>query len=197
MVNVILYVPKTNSNFSGYISTVQGNISNNIDINSAPIWAVEHDSLYAFEWSVKKPYASKEINGWLSFSFKQKPFYITHYELGQRTDSIYSLLKKWVLEGSNNNETWKVIDRRSSVPGFEANGERRLFEIRKKGKYIYYRLRNINEGILTVDKIEVYGFFCEEGMICNEQYSFLRTNRCPVRRTLGFYFVLLILRNCY
>ena len=193
MVNTTLYYPKDDKAFSGYVSTIQSRVIENVDLASSSLYGdnIIHSPISAFEWSKYDPFASSVTYGWLSFSFKQKPFFISYYELGQRTDFSINFIDNWVFECSNNNLTWKILDRRSNIPGFSAKGEHRLFEIKKKGFYKFFRIRSLVENVTTIKRIEVYGFFCEEGMKCD--MPLLPTKGCQKNHSINTIFFMVIL----
>ena len=198
MVNTTLYIPKKTENFTGYISTIQDSILEHIDVESSSNYSEYYASIKAFEWRNTNPFASKPSYGWISFSFKQNPFFIAYYEIEQRRDADGDFLVKWVFEGSNNNVTWITLDKELSVPGFAAKGERRLFEIKRKGRYQYFRIRSLVYCIMTIKKIDIYGFFCDNEMICKGLYSFLRTKGCQSKRTVSFtYMIIALITNIH
>ena len=198
MSTATLYVPKKNEKFVGYISTIQGNIEANVKLSSSPPYSNIYSAINPFEWDSNAPFASKEKLGWFTFSFNEKPFFITHYEIKQRQDSDYDFIRKWAFEGSNDNISWRILDKEFNVPGFAALNESRLFEIKRKGSFKYFRLRSLyKDGILTVKAIEVYGFFCENEFICDPPYSYQKTIRCRSRNISGLSYLLMIILSTH
>jgi hypothetical protein len=80
MSTATLYVPKKNEKFVGYISTIQGNIEANVKLSSSPSVSYQYTAINTFKWDEKYPFASLNALGWFTFSFNEKPFFITHYE---------------------------------------------------------------------------------------------------------------------
>ena len=198
MSTATLYVPKKNEKFVGYISTIQDNIEANVKLSSSEIYNDQHQVINAFNWTSHYPFASLEPLGWFTFSFNEKPFFITHYELRQRHDYSNSYIREWAFEGSNDNISWRILDKEFNVPGFAALNESRLFEIKRKGSFKYFRLRSLyKDGILTVKAIEVYGFFCENEVICDPPYSYQKTIRCRSRNIPVLSYSLMIIMSTY
>lgn len=178
------YRPSSSSSFSGFISSIQNNLSDSIDTYSTKIYNENHMPIKALNWNSIHPWASSDgENGIISFSLKQKPFYITHYQLQQRTEYNASFLSSWKFQGSNNNETWQTIDRRNSPTGFVSNGEVRIFNC-KNGNFKYFRIFSESLICVTIKKIEIYGFYCNESSECNLNHLFRHS--CSLNRNSHF-----------
>ena len=91
--NSIFFQP-SQQNFSGLISTCQGFCDEFLYIDISEVYNEYFDKKYAFDFS-KGTTATKDSEGWISFSLKEKYFYITHYELQQRTNSQDNLMEIW------------------------------------------------------------------------------------------------------
>jgi hypothetical protein len=162
------YRPPSNNEFSGFVSHVQENLLNRISVDSSTPYNSDHIPIRAFNWSNNFPWASRGNEyGWISFSFIQNPFYITHYQLKQRTDYNVSFLESWVFEGSNDGVNWSIIDRRNNPTGFVSKGQIKLFECHS-GNFKHFRITsNTINTVVTIQRIEVYGFYCNTETGCN------------------------------
>ena len=72
----------------------------------------------------------------------ERPTLISSYRLGvgpYGEDSTGRMPKRWRLLGSEDGETWRIVDTRSDQTGWQ-NGEQRVYRLAKPGRYKYLRL---------------------------------------------------------
>ena len=82
MVNTPWFRLYTNKNFTGYVSSIQNNVTNFVSASAETSYSASHPPINAFAYSSYFPYASSSVAYcWFAFDFKKKPFFITHYEL--------------------------------------------------------------------------------------------------------------------
>ena len=108
----------------------------------------------------------------------------------QREDSNSDFFKKWTFLGSNDNETWIKLDKRSDVEGFYSTGAERLFEC-KKGSYKYFKIMSDIIGLITIKRIDIYGIHCNKGEDCNIRKLFNRSCSKKAKTQRIFVFVIL------
>ena len=114
---MVIYYPP-NGGFSGYIYSIQGKLLDSIDAKYSQ--NNEYKNSYyvynAFNHTSTEPSVDND-EYFVQFSLKKGNFFITHYEIQQRTDGYNSnLLKEWVFEGSNDEQTWFIIDKQNTDP---------------------------------------------------------------------------------
>ena len=183
------YLPKTS--FSGYISSIQGKIlSDYVEVEIAKILSSYFKTENAFTYDSNDPSVSSGEN-WTKFTLKNHFFYITHYELKQRSDKWdTNLMRNWTLEASRGDEPYKLIDKRtieSSDSFFQKNASR-LFKA-KKGIFNSFKLRE--NSLLVVQSIEIYGVLCNTINDCNAFLSMRKS--CPGKmRAFSLSYLLII-----
>ena len=117
------------------------------------------------------------------------PLYITHYTLNSRPDN-HGFPTDWVLEGSNNNETWDKLDTVNDEQNLTANDVKKVFKCDKSGLYHMFRFTmtdlntDSNQGFVLY-KIELFGNL----MI----YRLMLTLARKTNNFLSFLFVSIIL----
>lgn len=101
---------------------------------------------------------------WLCFDFKEHKIIPTNYTM--RSTASFDKPKSWVLEGSNDNSKWDVIDERKDDSSLKQNMAIKTFTVSSKAKnaYRYVRIRQTglnwyNRYYLTFGKFEFYGVF--------------------------------------
>ena len=111
---------------------------------------------------------------WISFTLKNnKSFYITHYELQQRKDaSISDFHRNWVFEGKRKTY-WTILDRQiiNDNDPYRTNAASKVFTS-KHGNFDSFRVRSMIKGILVIQKIEIYGYLCENSTLCQLDFLF-------------------------
>ena len=113
----------------------------------------------------EKYFSSKNLeNSWVSFNFINYSVIPLNYTLQSDFDNIIANPKDWVIEGSNDNVSWSIIDEQKNVICTNTKRYLRTFSI-DNSKFIpfrYLRLRltgkNWNgDNCLKVGSIEFYG----------------------------------------
>ena len=193
MENSVFFRPLTK--LSGYISTLQdpNEFDSNISLNYSSIY-LEYNPKSAFYHNSNSISVLKN-SSWLSFTLKNKYFYITHYELQQRKDTVSNFLVNWAFEGSNDHEKWKSIDKRSieSNDPFCSLGASRIFKA-KPGVFKSFRIKQ--QGLLVINKIEIYGFLCNTKEYC--QLNSLMKGSCKARadsNLISYFFFVTLCKN--
>ena len=190
MGNSVFFRPLTK--LSGYISTLQdtNDFNNKISINHSLIYQT-YDPISAFRYNSD---AISVLSGdcWLSFTLKNNYFYITHYELHQRRSTFSNLLENWVFEGSNDDKTWKILDRKvikSNDPFYSLDASK-VFKA-KQGVYQSFKLKH--SGLLVLNKIEIYGFLCDTKEYCQLNSLFKRSCKTKYSTNIASYFFIVAL----
>lgn len=105
------------------------------------------------------PTSSGQLSGWLKVRLAT-PLIFNKYtvEATGRAGEVTSTIKDWVLEGSNNDLNWVILDIQSQTNWSLA--EARSFNIPNTNKYTYYRIRfTTNNGYPSNTQIGELRFF--------------------------------------
>ena len=170
---------KPTEHFTGFINHIQGNVDSYLTIDSGSIYqnASTHDPQIAFNYTSTTHAAATDTNGkWISFSFEDDYFYVTHYELQQRLETNSSLMEKWSFEATNDLGSWITLDTSSQAEDFHKIGDQKLFPC-KKGVYQHFRIREEEQEILTLQRIDIYGIFCHTQEVCR-RYVYNFNSQC-------------------
>jgi hypothetical protein len=87
---------------------------------------------------------------------------LTHYSVRSRRDGNSANLRSWILEGSNDCESWVEIDHHTNDSSLNSQGAIATFPISSSSDYRYIRLRQTGvnssgDHRLMVNAIEFYG----------------------------------------
>ena len=179
---------------TGYINTLQDSelFDRNIAINYSSIYE-SYNPKSAFNHSTNAISVLKN-GAWLSFTLKDKYFYITHYEIQQRDYTLNDVLKNWTFEGSNDMTSWHLLDRKiiNSDDPFYALEASKVF-VSKRGVFNSFRIKQ-SVGLLVINKIEIYGFLCDTKEYCQLNYMFRRS--CMMRKQSIFTSFAFIINIC-
>ena len=133
-------------------------------------------SVYQGEKSQNLLYPSESIsttddvpNSSFSFEFVDHKVFVTEYSL--RSLAVLSETKRedfprcWVLEGSNNNDTWKIIDRQKNTL-FQERNQTCTFRVKYPGVYKFIKImqtsKNSNQSDhFRLSQFELYGAYFE------------------------------------
>ena len=145
-----------------------------VGIDSSPEWnesllpknVVDLDSLNFFVTR------NSNENAFISFDFKERKIHPTHYTIRARSDgdADYHHPKKWVIEGSNDNNNWKIISGEENVEFFLTRNTIHTFKIKEKlefdEKFKFLRMRQTGPNItgdyhLCLSALEFFGYLYE------------------------------------
>lgn len=153
--------------FNGIINYLRNRLFDNIDITASSIlnrgfspYNVAH-----FE-DPGSNFQSKDARGsWICFDFKDRRVIPTNYEIKSRNCSEgASHLRNWVIEGSNNNSSWEILDQQNNCEYLNGISYAYTFPINNPNsrQYRYIRLRLSGKDwqgqyILMFNSFEIYG----------------------------------------
>ena len=125
---------------------------------------LEEDSIY---------YSTNIQDTWICYNFKDRRISPTHYTIRSNSDGGRGVngwhnLKSWVIEGSNDQKTWDILDQRENNNDLDRRNAIYTFQIspeKCKQSYQYLRLRvtgpnHCSAGtyyILTIASLEYFG----------------------------------------
>jgi hypothetical protein len=104
--------------FNGTIAYLTAKCGGNIHINRIVNISSSSDS-HNHCWHVADHgwtdfwYSRNAKNSWISFAFKDRRVWLSHYTLKSHSGGGNFFLS-WVIEGSNDSESWTELDRRST-----------------------------------------------------------------------------------
>lgn len=158
--------------FSGilnYLKTSSNNIENEINITAsscADTNSYPPKNVLNYDDKTKLFHSSCIADSWLCIDFKERRVMPSHYTI--RSEHRYGTnnyhLKNWVIEGSNDNKSWEVLDERKNCSYLNGQSYVHTFEIQqhKSENYEFIRIRQNgpnwhNDNWLIFDSIEIYG----------------------------------------
>ena len=186
------------ANFSGFIYQIQGNIDSFISIDAGTIFMGREESnapRRAFDYPITGTVAATDsTDKWISFSLlNESYFYITHYELQQRKREAVHFMEQWSFEAyDDKNNNWIKLDTSSQDESFNYLGAQKVFSC-KRGVFKHFRIHEEKQKYLVLQRIDVYGVFCQNKEICMK-YIF----GCATKQKLLFHyfpFIFIILLN--
>lgn len=152
---------KSNGEISKFINITASSIAKSINGNTCfdPSNAVLFDD-------PKKVFMSENVpNSWICFDFKSNKIIPTEYTIkSSSTSANSSKPKSWVIECSNDNESWETVDEVTNCPYLNGAYLIHTFSIKnqnsKEYRFIRMRLTGLNwkcYDSLVISMIEFYG----------------------------------------
>lgn len=163
---------KNDSQFSGIIKYLKNkykdNIENEISItaSSIPNPARQPRNVILYEDKSKDFFSTNESNPWICFDFKDYSIRPTNYIIRSGSydeNSVHP--KSWIIEGSNDNENWEILDEQVDCSCLNGKNRVHAFTITKKeenSEYRYVRMHLTGENWcgcyhMAIESIEFYG----------------------------------------
>lgn len=164
-----IFIPFEQENeFKGIINYLRtqskGKIEDEIEVKS---FAPNHDenvpmNVLLFNDPDKYFFSDEGDNVWMCFVFKQNKICPTNYTIKQNDD--YCHPKSWVIEASNDENSWVTLDEQNNTPYFE-NNPSYTFNIKNTDnnhyKFIRFRMTDYNSSeasnCIIIDSFEFYG----------------------------------------
>ena len=160
------YTPHQNWNgIINYLKSISNNkIENKINILSSSVRDDREipQNVSIFEDDNKFFYSIDEANSWLCFDFKECRVIPSNYTI----KSVFSSYnpKFWVLEGSNDSNTWKILDKQNNFSGLKKGNQICSFQTlnQKTESFRFIRFRQIGKTwndryYLVIGSFELYG----------------------------------------
>ena len=151
------------------------NITSNTNASDSyiPSKALEYDNNNYYLSYDTGSYSTEGHTEWLCVDFKERKVKPSHYSIKSYGGNSYNL-QNWVLEGSNNNESWTVLDTRNNDKSLDGSSNPSItFEIQNSNQinefYRYLRIRqtgpnsntNNNDYRLIIKSLEYFGSITE------------------------------------
>ena len=178
--NEIYQIQKTlfkydkNNDFSGIFNFLRKksneNIEKEINVTSSSIHGNFEENLpknvVLFENQSKRFISANEPNSWLCFDFKDHQVILTEYTI--KTSCLFEKNmrhpRSWVIEGSNDNNSWEILDEQKDCSEINGKSITHTFSINnqelKKFKMIRLRATGPNwdgSNHLFIESFEIYG----------------------------------------
>ena len=129
-------------------------------------------------------------NSWFSFEFVDHKFFVTEYSLKSLAtfsdNALEDFPRCWALEGSNNNNTWKLIDAQNNTL-FQERNQTCTFRVKYPGVYKFIKIiqtcQNANQNDhFRLSQFELYGAYFENNNFhLRDFFKYFGTmNRTPV-----------------
>lgn len=155
-----------NDEFNGiinyFIKQKDSNIKDKINISASSIANGSTNNLIDYENKRNFLYTSDTLNSWICIEFKTNQIIPKHYTIRPFKDTSHKM-KSWVIECSNNNNDWEIIDTQTNC-SFLKGEEPHTFTIQNQSNksFKYFRLRQTGPAwdestYLVFNAIEIYG----------------------------------------
>jgi hypothetical protein len=113
----------------------------------------------------KSNFVSVNARGqWVAYNFKDKRVEITHYGVRSRFDGFKNCnnLKDWVVEVSNDEKEWIVIDSQNDNTDLNGNNMSKGYEVEARKEWKFVRLRQTGvshsgKNYLVISGFEIFG----------------------------------------
>ncbi|KAK8888408.1 hypothetical protein M9Y10_039478 [Tritrichomonas musculus] len=175
----IPYKGNTQFQFKGIIHHLQeqykGNVHDKgvVEITSSSVYVESCSPKNAANFESYLYFASNnEENAWICYDFKDRKVKPSHYSLRSRRDCGVdgNHLKKWCIEGSNDQKIWKTLDIRKKEQSLNNANASNTFDIQGLGDddyFRYLRLQQIGRNTgsnfhLNVSALEYFGSVIEK-----------------------------------
>lgn len=112
----------------------------------------ENDGLYYLSRCTK--------NDWICFDFTMYEVQLEHYSIKVPKIDKYGYPKKWVIEGSKDNEDWTFIDKREYSLFTKENSEQTFHVQKQVDHFRFIRMRMLDTtgvNIMVMSSFEMYG----------------------------------------
>lgn len=169
IMNFNAFQPKSDV-FDGIFSFLQtySNIKNEINITASSSLGGDLYNLLQYENKENCFYTTDAPNSWICFEFKNYKIIPSNYIIRSYNSNDHWHLKSWVIEGSNDNQSWIKLDEQQNNNFLKGAGRVHLFSIsnndfnQRKFKYIRIQQTGLNwfsspTDNLILNSIEFYG----------------------------------------
>ena len=159
------------NHFSGILNHLKnkssGNISNAVNFSASSIYSdCVPQNLVLYDDQSKFFHTHDKSGSWVCLDFKELRVCPTKYSI--RTDPRYGEnnyhLKSWVIQVSNDNNSWKTIDEQKDCPHLNGQGLVYTFTIKNKMDETYQYIRLLqtgtnwhNDNYLIFGSFEIFG----------------------------------------
>ena len=141
-----------------HINVTSSGIYENDQKDFSPSRSIIYDSQDFFK-------SRNEVNSWICFDFRNHRVSLSDYSIRPpNMGENGGFLKNWVIEGSNDNEIWQIIDEQKECNFLIGRRSSHTFSIQssKKEEFRFIRLRQTGpsfngNNLLNIESIEFFG----------------------------------------
>lgn len=159
----------SNNPFNGIFTQFQkdGSIANKIKITANSIRSGSPEDVILYNDKSKFFQSNGNKNSWICFDFLENKIEPNYYSIKTKSNSSENEEhpKSWVIEGSDNNSDWEIIDEQKNCSYFHGGDLVHSFEIsnkKKDKKFQYIRMRQTDtnwrgDDDLMIGWFEIFG----------------------------------------
>ena len=132
-------------------------------------------------------WASNNItNSSLTITFPYHHISATHYTFRTRGTSILNTPQQWIVEGSNDGESWKLLHRQTYTTYFQTISNMKTFQMDFNGVFSMFKITQIGLNSnqtyhLHISRFELFGSISEKDQRCFIPLFQQRTSFVPFR----------------
>lgn len=160
-----IFHPQHEDGFVGIMNYLRsqsnGNIANTINITASSCYNSSYPptNLVNYENRSSIFYSQNTPNSWICFDFKQRNVIPFYYQI--MTFNCY-YPKSWVIEGSNDNSNWTILDEQNNCQYLNTNYKVHIFKISNPNQFRYIKMRLTgpnwgNNNHFYISSFELYG----------------------------------------
>ena len=189
MVDFVFFHPKSAADLNGIFAYLRQQndpipesivtpSSSSINNGEGPQYLLEPSDTFATTNNIS--------NSWFSFDFVDKKVFFTEYTLrtlaSSLTDYRSNFPRCWVIEGSNNNKTWLIIDQQNNTI-FQERNQSHTFRAKNPGTYRFIKIRQTCENSgkayhFRLSQFELFGaYFENKNFIFKDFFKYFGTIR--------------------
>ncbi|KAK8843598.1 hypothetical protein M9Y10_024657 [Tritrichomonas musculus] len=144
-----VFPPQSTDRFSGIIKYLRNkagdDIGSKISITASSTNGPEYNpnNVIIYEDNYKRFQSENIPNSWICFEFKENKVVPTHYQIMPCCSPNYSNPKSWVIEGSNDDINWELLDERINCSDLNYPYKPKIFNISNpnKNEFRFIRMR--------------------------------------------------------
>lgn len=144
-----VFPPQSTDRFSGIIKYLRNkagdDIGSKISITASSTNGPEYNpnNVIIYEDNYKRFQSENIPNSWICFEFKENKVVPTHYQIMPCCSPNYSNPKSWVIEGSNDDINWELLDERINCSDLNYPYKPKIFHISNpnKNEFRFIRMR--------------------------------------------------------
>ena len=159
---------KEDSKFDGIINYLKNQTNDNIletilNVTTSTLYSQSYPATYLLDDDPRHYFGTQnKENSWICFEFKNHQVKLTHYKI--KTNNGGCNIRNWKLEGSNDKESWELLDEQMNCEYTHGDNKVHSFQINKQQnqKFKYIRLLSTgqnwgNDHYFVIGAIDFYG----------------------------------------
>jgi hypothetical protein len=127
-----------------------------VTVSASSVYASSYPAQNAVDLDQQIVFHSNSApNQWLCYDFKDRRIEMAGYSIAAHTSY---LLRSWVVEGSDDGQSWTVVDERKDNKDADSNHPIATFSVDRRMKCRYIRVRQTGKCSSNSDYLILYGF---------------------------------------